>query len=266
MTLVRSLRDGWIDIAAALGRHWLWRALARQDLRRRFHRTLIGPIWNALSLALAAGALSFVFASPLGGASPAYPVFVAIGLALWQFVLATLGEAPAAFVAAADSIRATPLPSSLFVLRLVWRNLAVLAVQAPVIIAAILLCGVRLTPSIFLLPAALLLWGIAAAGATLLLATIGARFRDTQPVVNSGLQLLFFLSPIFWSPSMLPAGRAWLVHLNPLTAFVEIVRAPLLGTSATALSWSIAAALSALLTVGGVLVFGHWRARIAYWA
>lgn len=265
MTPPGSFQEGIADLWAGLRRHWLWRALGRQELRRRYARTLLGPMWSTLSLAVAAGALTVLFARPLGGALPSYPVFVAAGLAIWQFVLATLGEAPAAFVAAADTIRAAPLPLSVFVLRLVWRNLLVLAAQVPVVAAAILLCGVLPARQALLLPLALLLTGGAGIGAALLLATAGARFRDAQPIVASALQLLFFVTPIFWSPAMLPPERAWLVNLNPLAAFVEIVRAPLLGTAATGRAWAVAAAVAVLLLASGILVFGRCRARLAYW-
>jgi len=260
-----SLASGFEDIAGAARRHWLWRAMARQDLRRRHARTLLGPLWSSVSLALVVAALSFLFWQPLGTALPAYPVYVAVGVAIWQFLLATLGEAPAAFVAAADTIRAARLPLSAFVLRLVWRNLLVLAAQAPVVVAAMIICGIRPGPGWWTLPAAILLLALASGGAALLLATIGARFRDVPPIVSNLLQLLFFLTPILWVPQVLPAHRAWLVQLNPLAAFVDIVRAPLVGASAASASWAIASLLAVLLAGAGALLFGRCRASVPYW-
>lgn len=259
------LADGLDDLAGAARRHWLWRSMARQELRRRHARTLLGPLWSTLSLALIVAALTFLFAEPLGAALPAYAVHVAVGVAIWQFVLATLGEAPSAFVAAGDTIRAAPMPLSVFAMRLVWRNLLVLAAQTPVVIAAMLLCGVRPGPLWWTLPAALLLLAFASASAALLLATIGARFRDVQPIVGNLLQLLFFLTPIFWVPEAIPGDRAWLVHLNPLTAFVDVVRAPLVGGTAAVASWLIAGLLSVLLAGAAALLFGRCRASIPYW-
>lgn len=265
VTAAGAFAEGLADVAAAARRHWLWRSLAYYDLRRRYARTFIGPLWSALSLALVVGALTFLFWRPLGGALHSYPVSVAAGLAVWQFFLATLGEAPIAFAAWAETIRTTPLPLSVFVLRLVWRNLMLLAIQAPVVVLVLLVSQVRPSAAVWTLVPALMLLGVAATGASLLLATIGARFRDAQPIVTNLLQLLFFLTPIFWVPEALPPERAWLIRLNPLTAFVDILRKPLLGGAADLRSWAVALGVSLVIVALGVFVFGRCRPRLAYW-
>ena len=43
---------------------------------------------------------------------------------------------------------------------------------------------------------------------------LSARFRDVPPIVASIMQVAFFLTPIFWTPSALPS-RELFVHLNP---------------------------------------------------
>jgi ABC-type polysaccharide/polyol phosphate export permease len=237
--------------------------LARYEVRRRHTRSLIGIAWLPLNLLLMVGVLTFVFVVPLGGDWHAYPAYLAIGLTMWQFVQATLSEAPHAFVSAADTIRAAPLPLSIFPLRLVWRNVLTLAWQAPIVVLALLLLGVR--PLLWPLPLGLLLFLVAAASSALLLAIVGARFRDVQPIVSNALQMLFFLTPILWLPGAMGAGRFWLVAANPIFAFVDIVRAPLLGGHAAATSWQVAGGCTVVLCGLAFAALAAFRTRIPYW-
>ena len=56
------------------------------------------------------------------------------------------------------------------------------------------------------------------------------RFRDIPQIVASVMQIAFFMTPIIWKPELLGHTAARLLPLNPFFAFLEIVRAPLLGT------------------------------------
>ena len=76
----------------------------------------------------------------------------------------------------------------------------------------------------------LLVWIIDGLALTLLLGAFCARFRDIQPIVNSIMQIGFFMTPVIWKPDQLgPSGIAKL-PLNPFFDLLEIVRGPILGS------------------------------------
>lgn len=62
-----------------------------------------------------------------------------------------------------------------------------------------------------------------------LLAFVSARFRDLQPLVQSVVPLLFFLSPVLFKLEQAPELK-WVMLFNPLTYYVSIIRDPILGT------------------------------------
>jgi ABC-type polysaccharide/polyol phosphate export permease len=93
---------------------------------------------------------------------------------------------------------------------------------------------------------------------------LSARFRDVPPIVASFVQVLFFVTPIFWSPDALGPYKT-IAELNPLFAAIDVVRAPLLNTSFAPHSWEVLIGVSLL---GGIVAFGlfaRFRSRIAYW-
>src|SRR5690606_25007200 len=64
--------------------------------------------------------------------------------------------------------------------------------------------------------------------ASLYLGMISARFRDIPPLIISFVKIVFFVTPIFWTPD-LRQGRTFVLDINPFYHLVEIVRAPMLG-------------------------------------
>jgi ABC-2 type transport system permease protein len=106
----------------------------------------------------------------------------------------------------------------------------------------------------------------------LLFGIISTRFRDIPPVINSFINLIFFMTPIVWHTGVLnkvTAGegnwRLLIAELNPLYHYVEIVRAPLLGQ---AQSWHHWVVVGAFTVVGWALAFvalRNYRARVSYW-
>ena len=107
---------------------------------------------------------------------------------------------------------------------------------------------------------------------SLLFGIVSTRFRDLTPVVQSVVQLAFFLTPIVWiyedllvSANPVIAERARLVELNPLMHFVEIVRRPLLGQDQLWRYWLVVLVITVVGWIVTVSVLRRYRARVAYW-
>jgi len=264
-----GLRVGWRDAARdlidGLSRRWLWTALGWNDVRHRYLGSLLGSFWITASIGLMATCLTFIFAATLGTTAGYYAVYVTTGLVLWYFIQIMLIEAATVFVGAADTIRNSAMPLSVHVLRLTWRNIIVLAHNALVVPLVLLFFQMSPNPAAWAAIPGLLLLVLNLFFASVLLGLLGARFRDIPPIVTNGMQLLFFLTPIFWLPSTLGPQRIWFVAANPLFAFIDIVRAPLIGDVVLSTSWPIVLSVTGLNLAAASLAFAAARERVPYW-
>jgi ABC-type polysaccharide/polyol phosphate export permease len=95
-------------------------------------------------------------------------------------------------------------------------------------------------------------------------AILCTRFRDVPQIITNFLQVVFFLTPIFWSIDTLPHRPAFILW-NPLYHLVDIVRAPLLGQTPTLVSWATAAGLAVVGSLCTILLYRRTYARIPYW-
>lgn len=89
--------------------------------------------------------------------------------------------------------------------------------------------GPKNLPALAILPFSallLLLFGWALAICT---GVINVMFQDTQHLVEVALQILFYVTPVLYPSELLQERRlGWALGLNPLAAFLELVRVPIL--------------------------------------
>jgi lipopolysaccharide transport system permease protein len=101
---------------------------------------------------------------------------------------------------------------------------------------------------------------------SLMLGVFCTRFRDLPQIVSNLLQVFFYLTPIIWMPQLLPKRfNLLLLDTNPFFHLIEIVRAPLLGTSPSALNWQFGIVLALVGWSITIPFYGRFRSRIAYW-
>ena len=100
---------------------------------------------------------------------------------------------------------------------------------------------------------------------TMLFGMIGTRFRDIPPLVGNLIQILVFITPIFWAPSQLGAKARYFVDPNYLYHLVDILRSPLLGGRPTLLSYATTIVGAILGWAITLMIYARFRRRIAFW-
>lgn len=254
-----------LDVKQGFAMYPLWWALAWQDTKQRYRRSVLGPFWITASTGVMVAAMGPLYGALLGQNVAGYIQHLAVSLIIWTFISASVNEAGTVFVGSEGYIKQVALPLSIYVLRLISKNLLMLAHNAVIIAVVLFLLPPNHWGSIWKVPLGLLLVTANLAWLVLLLGMLSARFRDIPQLVANIVQVGFFLSPIIWKVEMLSPSKRFLADFNPLYHFIEVIRAPLLGEPIRALSWIVTIAL---LFFGGAvsyLAFTRFRARVPYW-
>jgi len=239
--------------------------LGWQDIKQRYRRSMLGPFWLTISTAVMVFALGFVYAAIFRQELAEYFPYLATGLVVWMFISGLVADGCNAFIASDGIIKQIRLPLATHAMRTVWRNLIIFAHNAVIILLMLLFLRPSYDVATFVLMfCGLCLLLINGTWVALVLATICARFRDVPLIVASFMQLLFFVTPIIWQPSLLP-GRQELVLWNPLHHFIDIIRAPILGTRPGLTSWLVVCAITVIGWGACFLLFRRYRRRVAYW-
>ena len=260
------------DLAGGWGQRQLWAHLGWQDIRQRYRRSVLGPIWITISMAVTAVALGVLYAGLFGNELSVQLPYILVGFIVRGFVSGCVNEGAEVFTSNVGLIRHLPAPLSVHVYRLVWRQSLFFAHNAIVYFVMLLVFPQDLGWATLMVFPALLLLLLNGTWVALLLGIATTRFRDLKPITQSLVQLLFFLTPIVWiyqdllnSPNEAIAERARLVEFNPLLHFLEIVRQPLLGQDQALRHWIVVLAVTVLGWALTLVVLRRYRARISYW-
>jgi ABC-type polysaccharide/polyol phosphate export permease len=245
--------------------HGIWWGLAWQEIKQRYSRSVIGPFWITLSTAVMVAAMGPLYGALLGQSVSSYIQHLAISLIIWSFISATINEAGTVFVGAEGYIKQVALPLSVYVLKLISKNLLMLIHNCVVIVCVLCILPPDNLKSIWMVPFGLLLVVCNLFWLVLLLGMLSARYRDIPQLVTNVVQVAFFLTPIIWKADMLPLSRRYLADFNPLFHFIEIIRAPLLGESIRSISWLVVTAMMVSGSIMTFLVFKKFRSRVSYW-
>ena len=253
-----------MDLGEGLAKWRLWGLMGWNDIRQRYRRSVLGPFWLTLSMAIMVGSLGFLFGALFGVPIRDFLPFLTLGFLAWGLISGSIIEGCVAFTASEAFIKQMKLPFSLYVHRVVWRNLIIFAHNFVVYIAVAVLFGIWPGVAALLLLPGLVLIVLNATWVGTLLGMICARFRDVSQIVASLLQVAFFLTPIIWKPELL-GNRIAFVQVNPFFHFVELIRAPLLGSVPAPLTWGVVLAVTAAGWLVTGLFFRRFRSRIPYW-
>jgi ABC-2 type transport system permease protein len=265
----KTLRRAWADLVTGFGKRELWLHLGWQDIKQRYRRSVLGPIWITIAtgtMAVALGGLySQLFHLPLAEHLP----YVTLGLIIWNLINASILEGADVFIANEGLIKQLPTPLSVHVYRLVWRQVLLFAHNIIIfVIIAIIFPKPWSWADLSVIPALALIvancvW------VALCFGILATRYRDISPLLASLVQLLFYITPIIWNDQTLRLQGAgtWakIIELNPLLHYMDIVRAPLLGEPQELRHWVVVITLTVLGWVVAALAMRQYRARVPYW-
>ena len=254
------------EILAEIAQFDRWGTLALMDVSLRYRRTVIGPLWITLTLAATIGSVGTVYATLFKQDISHFLPSFAVGLIVWTLIAATLQEGSNVFVAASHLIKAVPAPPIVHVLQMIARNVIIFLHHLLLVIVLYLVMPWPPRWSMVLaIPGFVLLLVTLISGATAL-GLLCARYRDIGSAVVGGLQFVFFLTPIIWTPDAVhDTAFFWLTQVNPFATLLELVRKPLLSQPTDPGLWLQGSAYAIATALVALTCYARYRHRVAYW-
>jgi lipopolysaccharide transport system permease protein len=267
-TVVATSQD---HAAAALSDWWsgtrnteLWLTLAWYEIVLRYRRSMLGPLWLTLSMGLLLLGMGPLYATLFNIPQPKFFPHLTLGIIFWTFLSTSLIDGCNVFITSSRYLKSAAYPLSVFVWRNLSRSLIHLAHHMILFIPVAWWYSIPVTPRLAFLVPGLLVALINLHALTITLGLLCARYRDVGQIVASLLQLLMFLTPVFWFPESLP-GRAHFILYNPLAQLLDILRLPFLGASPTGGTWWFLLYFTVCNVVIAALLYVAKRRRLIYW-
>lgn len=264
-TMKRRLAQATVDFDLGL-RDWrMWLLLGINDIRQRYRRSRLGQFWITMAMGTQIVSLGILYAYLFKTAAGELLPHLGASFVVWGLIGSIVIDSCSVFISAEGYVRQVPMPKSVFVHRMLVRNIIIFLHNLIILPPLFLAFGVPMGWPLLLAPLGMALILVNGMWIGLLLGTVCARFRDLPQIIASLMQVAFFLTPVIWEPKQLPPAMAWVIDLNPFEAFLEIVRAPLLGINPPVLAWETAIGITVAGFAVAIPFFARFRARIVYW-
>ncbi|MDR0457486.1 MAG: ABC transporter permease [Burkholderiaceae bacterium] len=257
-------RAAWGDWWEGTRRIDVWWTLAWFDIVLRYRRSMLGPLWLTLSMGAMIAGMGPLYSALFNIDLHKFFPYMALGIIFWYLFFNTVSDSCNSFIASANYLKQGYFPISLFVWRTLARNLIQFAHQIVLYIPIALWTGISLSWSVWLIVPAFLLMLLNAHAIGMALGLVCTRFRDVAQIVLSVMQMMMFLTPVFWSAENLPQ-RGQFILWNPFAQMLDLLRSPLLGNLAQAHSWYGVLAWTAGTLIAACALFAKYYRRVVYW-
>lgn len=241
---------------------FLLQSLILKDFRTRYRNMSLGMFWSILNPLVMMGVLWFVFSKVLTNRIPHFAVFVLCGIVPYNVFTLSWLNGTNSLTENAHLVKRVPFPREILPAAAVLSNCVHLSFQVLLLLAMVLISGLGIHASWLWL---LLVWPLEITfvlGLSLMTSALNVYVRDVRYVVESANLLLFWLVPIFYEFSYIPAKYHDLYQLNPVAALVLASRNILLDGVAPGPVLLMKLALSSvLMLVLGIFAFRRLQVK-----
>lgn len=262
----RGLIPAFLDIFSTLKEYSLVGMLGWQDVRHRYKRSALGAFWLTISTGVMISAMGLIFGKIFHSPLHEFFPYLTLGMIFWTLISSCFIEGAQCFIIAQPIIKQLNIPLFVHVCRIIWKNILIFAHNLVLFPIVFIISWQPISYISLLAIPGLILLIINLAWIMLLLSTLCARYRDMPPIINSILQIFFYLTPVMWMPDKL-SNRAstYLVDPNPFYHLLSIVRAPLLNQYPSLLNWLVSIGIALFGWSLTIIIYSLYRHRIAYW-
>lgn len=239
----------------------IWR-----DVKVRYKQTLLGATWAIIRPISSMVVFTFVFNRLAGFTSEGVPytLFTYTGILAWLFFSDGLTGSSQSLLTNSNLISKVYFPRLIIPAAAVLRGLVDFGIAFVIFLGLMVYYNFAPTWNILLFPFAVL-WGIVASlGVGLWFTAVGVKYRDIAQALPFVVQILFWVTPVGYSSTKIPAKWEILYWMNPMTGVIESFRYTLLGTAYTPPNLIILSiAISVIIFITGVINFRRMEREFA---
>lgn len=235
----------------------------KRDIITVYKQTILGPFWFFVQPILTMVIYVFVFGNiaKISTDSIPQPLFYLSGIVLWSYFAESFNQTSDTFTKNANLFGKVFFPRLIVPISHVVSALIKFLIQFSLFLLVYFYYYVNtdiLQPSylIALLPFLLLLMAGLGLGFGLIFSSLTTKYKDLKFLIQFGVQLLMYATPIIYPMSSIPSDYQFWIKLNPIAHLIETFKTIFLGTgqiSINGLIYSFVFTVVVLLI--GVVIF-----------
>lgn len=246
-------RDVHTDrVAQVVGLLWV---LSRKNFQVRYKRAVLGVGWAMAQPAIQAAVLAFVFLRVIRvEPTEDYALFVLSGVLPWAFFAQGLSLATASVVENGPLVKKVAIPKVLFPAAAVGGAAIAFTGSLFVLVVACVVSGNASVRIALLVPAVLFEAALVVA-LGVFASAFNVAYRDVRYIVESGIPIAFYATPIVYAAEQLDGWTRQVVSLNPMTGILSLYRAAIVGRPVGSSAVVVTAVVTAIVALAAAAAF-----------
>ena len=233
---------------------FLLKELVKRDFKKKYKGTLLGMLWSVMSPLMMLFVMSVIFTNFFGRRTPQYTIYIFCGNIIFSYFSDCTIGSMSSLLENAPIFSKIKVPKYLFLLSKSLSSLINFGLTLAVFFLFCVIDGISFSPSFLLLFFPVVCLTVFNIGVGLLLSALYFFFRDIQYLWGIFIQLLMYLSAIFYTVDSFSPAAQNLFWANPIYVFITYFRSIVIYGEIPSTSLHLLAALYALLwfLVGGI--------------
>jgi lipopolysaccharide transport system permease protein len=248
-----------------INHRFLIQQMVSRDLTARYKGSILGLIWTIINPLVMLLVYTFVFSIVFNArwrpTSPNLPmgefaVTLFAGLIPFNLLAEVLSRSPGIVVANPNYVKKVIFPLEILVVTITGTALINSLISLTVLLFSCLFILGRIPVLIILLPLIFFPLLLISLGIGWFLSSIGVFIRDIGIFITVFIQVLMFVTPIFYSPEAVPVRFQWIIKVNPLTMIVTDFRNLIIWNEPIDwLTWVVWTAIAIVIAILGYIWF-----------
>ena len=253
----KQKKNALLDTVRSIHKYWfLIKQLVARDFKTKYKRSVLGVLWSFLNPLLTMSIQYVIFSTLFGNDIAHFPIYLLSGIVCFNFFSETASMCLMSIVGNASLINKVHVPKYIYPFSRTLSSCINLGLSMLPLIIMMIISRTPITTALFLLPFVFIMLFMVSYGMGLILATLMVFFRDTQFLWGIVSMLLMYLTPIFYSESIIPTWFLPIYKLNPLYHVLRFIRSILIdGVPLEPKAYLYCIVLCAIPLLLGLLVF-----------
>ncbi len=211
---------------------WRYRDLlllfVKRDFVATYKQTILGPLWFLIQPILTTVTFLIIFGNIAKISTDGIPpvLFYLSGIVLWNYYAECLTKTSDTFTANSNIFGKVYFPRLIVPLSVVLSNLIRWLIQFVLFLGFWIYfyfkgVDIQIHSTIILLPILIILMAGHGLALGIIISSLTTKYRDLKFLVQFGVQLLMYASPVVYPLSSVPEKYQWIILLNPMTSIIE---------------------------------------------
>lgn len=243
----------------------IWRlslSRAKAEFKLKNEGTLLGPFWYLLSPILMLLLLLGIFSSGLGKEIPSYPLYLFLGIIIFNYFKNITTESVKSIRDNAGFIKSINFPRESLIGSIILKNFFSHLFEIILLVILLIHFNISLKMMIFY-PIIFIFLSIFCAGIALIISSLGTHIYDLDNIWIFFSMFLWLATPIFYSAEI-QGGLSIINLMNPLFYFITISRDLIIHAKIPEISLIIGAIFYSLFFfILGLFIFNKIKIKFA---